>query len=261
MSGRTYHVSVLDRGITVLKAFTHANPNLSLSEIARITGLPLSTCLRLLSTLRMHGLVSREGDSGRYRLGYELLAMAEIAGSQGGLVDWATPVMNDLVARHKETVVLSVRAGDHRIDLKQVIGQHPVRRVIAIGEQKPLYAGAASHVLLAALAAEELDAYLARVDLIQLAEQTITDRDVLRARLDRVREARVAVSVQEQSDGGGAGVAAPIVDARDDVTAALGFSVPQFRFTPALRTQLAVAIVAGAERISATLGGKGRKSA
>src|SRR5690606_10063158 len=105
---------------------TLSDPSLTLSEIAQRADLHVSTCLRLLSTLRHHGLVSRNEEDGRFRLGYEVLAIAEIARSGSGLVDWAMPVMRELNEQFDETVVISARVGDFRIDLDQIVGQQAV---------------------------------------------------------------------------------------------------------------------------------------
>lgn len=258
---REYRVNVLDRAVAVLKAFTLSEPSLTLSEIAQRADLHVSTCLRLLSTLRHHGLVSRNEEDGRFRLGYEVLAIAEIARSGSGLVDWAMPVMRELNEQFDETVVISARIGDFRIDLDQIVGQQAVRRVIAIGERKPLYAGAASRVLLSGLSDDDFEAFLDRVPLRKLADQTVTDRDTLRRLVAQTRIDGYAESVQEQSDHGGAGVSAAIYGARNEVVGAIGVSVPQFRFTPSLRAQLIPAILNGAARISRTVGGKGRRTA
>ncbi len=259
--GSRYRVNVLDRAIQVLKAFDQQHPRLTLSEVAARAQLPVSTCLRLLATLRHNGLVSRDEQSGRFSLGYEIIALADIARSGGGLVEWARPVMHELCEACQETVVLSVRSGDFRIDLDQVVGQQNVRRVIALGDRKPLYAGAASQILLSGLSEAELDDYLARVKPVKLAEHTITDPEDLRRLIVRIRSEGVIDSIQQQSDSGGAGVAAGIFDARNELVGALGISVPQYRFTPALRKKLAPAVKAAADRISRVLGGRGRRIA
>lgn len=260
-NGGRYRVNVLDRAILVLKAFDQQHPRLTLSEVATRVRLPVSTCLRLLATLRHHGLVSRDEQSGRFSLGYEIIALADIARSGGGLVEWARPVMHELCEAFQETVVLSVRSGDFRIDLDQVVGQQNVRRVIALGERKPLYAGAASQVLLSGFSDDELDDYLARVERVKLAEKTITDPDELRRLIARIRRDGVIESIQQQSDSGGAGVAAGIFGARDEMVGAVGVSVPQYRFTPTLRKKLAPAVKSAADRISRALGGRGRRIA
>ncbi len=259
--GERYKVNVLDRAIAVLKVFDASHASLTLSEIAARAELHVSTCLRLLSTLRAHGMVRREEASGRYSLGYEILALAEIARTSGGLADWARPVMRELCDQFGETVVLSVRSGDHRIDLDQAIGQQNVRRVIALGERKPLYAGAASQVLLSGFTDAEVDDYLGRVALVKLAEHTVTEPARLRRIIARIRREGFAESIQQQSDSGGAGVAAGIFDGRRDMVGAIGISVPQYRFTPALRRRLSTGVMTAADKISRILGGRGRLTA
>ena len=253
-----YRVNVLDRAITVLKAFDSNHRSLTLSEIAVRANLHVSTCLRLLSTLTRHGLIRRDQDNGRYSLGYEILALAEIARGSSGLAEWARPAMREVCQAFDETVVLSIRNGDYRIDLDQEIGQQNVRRVLSLGEAKPLYAGAASQVLMSGLTDSEIDDYLSRIPLIKLAENTITDPQELRQILARIRREGFAESFQQQSDQGGAGIAAGIFDARRQMVGAIGVSVPQYRFTPTLRSKLIPVVMAAANKISLVLGGRGR---
>ena len=255
---RPYKINVLDRAVAILEAFTTRGASLSLSEIAQETGLHVSTCLRLLSNLHFHGLVNKDEDSGRYRLGYRFLALAEIARGHTGLVETARPVMRELSHRFNETVAISVRSGDYRVDLEQVIGQQAVRRVNTLGVEKPLYAGAASRVLLSGLTSAELDDYLARVKLEKLATRTITNAEALKATLADIRTTGHAESVQEQFDDSGGGVVAPVFGVRGEVVAALGISVPQFRFTEELRAQLAPSVKEAADKVSRALTGQVR---
>lgn len=258
---QTYRINVLDRAVSILKVFSYGEGELSLKQIADRTGLHVSTCLRIASVLRDHGLLSRDGSSGHYRLGYELIALAEISRSTGGLVSIALPHLRGLSQTFKETAALSIRSGDHRIDLEQVVGEQQVRRVIPLGVPKPLYTGAASRVLLSGLTETELDDYLDRVPLEKLAANTITDPAELRASLEMIRRDGYAVSVQEQFDTSGCGVVAPVLGARGEVVAAMGVSVPQFRFSPSLRDQLIPAVIASASVVSQLLGNRGEAHA
>ncbi|MBF9033307.1 helix-turn-helix domain-containing protein [Rhodobacterales bacterium HKCCE2091] len=255
-SARPYQINVLDRAVAILDAFGQHGPTLSLSEIAGHTGLHVSTCLRLLSNLRHHGLVARDEDGGRYRLGYRLLAMAELARGDSGLVEVALPTMRDLSRLFNETVVISVRVGDARVDLEQVVGQQSVRRVVTLGVEKPLYAGAASRVLLAGLTAAELDDYFERVELKKLASRTITNPETLRGTLAEIRAKGYAESVQEQFDDSGGGIVAPVFGGRGEIVAALGMSVPQFRFTEDLRKRIIPEVVKSANTVSRAIGGR-----
>jgi DNA-binding IclR family transcriptional regulator len=55
MKGATepYGVSTVERALDVLRAFTHQRPELSLTDIAAVTGLHKATAFRLLQ--RCHG--------------------------------------------------------------------------------------------------------------------------------------------------------------------------------------------------------------
>ena len=249
-----YKINVLERAVSILKAFRDGEGDLSLKELCARTGLHASTCLRIVSVLRDQGLVAKDETTGHYRLGYELIALADIARSSGGLVAIALPHMRELSRQFQETVALSVRSGDHRIDLEQVVGEQPVRRVIPLGVPKPLYTGAASRVLLSGLTDAELDGYLDRVPLEKLATNTITDPDVLRTSVAEIRANGFAESVQEQFDASGCGIVAPVIDSRGRLVAAVGVSVPQFRFSTELRDRLVPAVKLTAGRISHLLG-------
>lgn len=250
---RPYRIAVLDKAMLVLDTFVRHGPVLSLGEISALTGINVSTTMRLLVNLRYHGMVARSEDNGKYSLGYRLLTFADAARGRSSLVEFALPAMRDLTREFNETSVLSVRSGDHRIDLEQVVGNQTVRRVLTLGQPKSLYSGAASRVLLAGFSAKELQSYLERVPLVKIATDTIIDPEVLKASLIEIRANGYAWSKQEQADNSGAGVVAPILGVRGEIIAALGISVPQFRFTNELRDRLIPAVKKAAESVSARI--------
>jgi DNA-binding IclR family transcriptional regulator len=51
-----YGVSTVERALDVLRAFTHQRPELSLTDVAAITGLHKATAFRLLATLSRRGM-------------------------------------------------------------------------------------------------------------------------------------------------------------------------------------------------------------
>ncbi|WP_028033011.1 IclR family transcriptional regulator [Chelativorans sp. J32] len=252
---RQYRVNVLDRAVSILDALSRYGPSLTQTELAKLTGLHVSTCMRLLVNLRHHGFVTKDEDSGRYRLGYRLVALAEDARGNAGLVEVARPVMRDLCRAFNETVVLSVVSGDYRVDLEQVVGRQSIRRVVALGVEKPLYAGAAGRLLLSGFSEAELENYLKRVELEPLAPQTITEPAALRSSIMQIRKDGYAEGTQEQYPDSGYGIVAPVCGLRGEIIAALGVSVPRFRFTEELRSSLLPAVLAAAEEVSRRMHG------
>ena len=194
----------------------------------------------------------------------EMIAMAEIARAGTGVADWARPVMKALRDSLNETAVLSVRTGDHRVDVEQVVGRQAIRRVVALGEHKLLTFGAPSLSILSCLSEEESTGIIER-----LAEETATlDSEMtpekLNQRLETVRADGYCEHMSHHlPDGrpGSAGVAAPVIGKRGEVVAALGVSVPIGRYGEAERERIIAEVLEGAREVSALLGRRSVKAA
>lgn len=72
--------SVLRRATDLLDAFDTEHPRLTLTEMARRSGLPVSTAYRMVADLVEWNALVRDGDR-RYRLGPRLVELALLAGA------------------------------------------------------------------------------------------------------------------------------------------------------------------------------------
>jgi DNA-binding IclR family transcriptional regulator len=86
--------SVLSRAVRIFEAFTPEETTLSVSEIARRSGLHVATASRLVSELAAHGLLVRTPDR-RARIGVRLWELALRASPARSLRDAAMPFMED----------------------------------------------------------------------------------------------------------------------------------------------------------------------
>jgi DNA-binding IclR family transcriptional regulator len=248
-----YSIEVLTRAIDILCAFDHARPFMSLAEIVHAVRLPKTTVFRVLSSLAARGFCQWDAQTGKYSLGFELLRLADIRRRQSNFHDVALPVMREIRNEVNETVILSVRSGDSRVHIDFVEGLHPMRRMADLGVRAPLYAGAASKVLLAGMADDEIEAYLERTDLTAFQESTITDPAVLWREIRLVRKRDFAESKGELFPGGGA-LAAPIKDFSGATVAVMDILTPEHRYTAAHRDRCIKLLLEGAQRASERLG-------
>ena len=248
-----YAIEVLRRAIEILSVFSHARPALSLAEIVQAVGLPKTTVFRVLSSLVERGLCEWDARSGKYSLGFELVRLADIRRRQSNVHDVAIPVMREIRNAVNETVILSVRSGDFRVHIDFVEGLHPMRRMADLGVRAPLYAGAASKVLLAGMDDEEIEAYLGRTDLTAFQESTITDRGVLWREIRAVRKRGFAESKGELFPGGGA-LAAPIKDFSGRTVGVMDILTPEHRYTTEHRERCIGLLLAGSAQASQRLG-------
>ena len=101
---------VVDRAFALLAAFDAGHRVLTLRELSRRSGIPVSSALRLAGRLLAWGALERDED-GRYSVGLRLLEVAALAPRGHGLRQVALPFMSDLAAVTHQHVQLAVREG------------------------------------------------------------------------------------------------------------------------------------------------------
>jgi len=144
----------LRRGLTVLATLRDCGPaGLSVTDIARTTGIQRPTIYRLLAALLDAGLVSPVEGSKRYRA--QLSAEADLT-PPDPRVRQMLPMLRRLAERTGDAVFLVVRDGDESVSLHREIGGYPVQILATYaGKRQPLGVGSGGMALLAALPDEE----------------------------------------------------------------------------------------------------------
>jgi IclR family transcriptional regulator, pca regulon regulatory protein len=213
------YVQSLDRGLAVIRAFDAEHPRLTLSDVARRTGLTRAAARRFLHTLVDLGYVHADGRLFTLRprvleLGYAYL-------SSLGLPEIARPHLERLAATVGESASASVLDGSDITYIARVASRRIMSVDLGVGTRLPAYATSMGRVLLAGLPEDEVDAHLG--DLVELTRYTITDREQLMAELARVREQGWSI-VDEELEEGLRSLAAPVRDGTGRVVAAVNVS-------------------------------------
>src|ERR671921_2256518 len=141
--------SVTSRALAVLDAFDATAPRLTLSEIAELSGTPMTTAHRLLGELTEWGALVRRTD-GRYEVGRKLWDLGLLAPVQLELRQVAAPFLLDVHTTIRDTVHLAVRDGLSALYVDRISGRDSVPIVSQIGTRLPLHATGVGKVLLAA---------------------------------------------------------------------------------------------------------------
>lgn len=214
-------VQSLARGLAVIRAFDVEHPVLSLSEVARRTGLSRAAARRFLLTLETLGYVS--SGSGGFALTPRVLELGFSYLSSISLPEVAQPHLERLSRQIDESVSAAVLDGT---DIAYV-ARAPARRImsvlITIGTRFPAYATSMGRVLLAGLDESEADAVLAASAPTPITERTLADPDALRAELARVRQQGWAM-VDGELELGLRSIAAPLRGRDGSVVAAVNVS-------------------------------------
>ena len=252
MSDRGEHfVQSLERGLSVIKAFGAEDPELTLSDVARRTGLTRAAARRFLLTLVDLGYVRTDGK--HFALTPRVLELGYAYLSSLSLPEIAEPHLERLAAEVRESSSVSVLDGDEIVYVGRVPTSRIMRVSINVGTRFPAYATSMGRVLLAALSDEELDAYLARAEIRPLTSRALATPDALRAELDRIRAQGWALVDQELEEGLRS-VAAPVRGRDGRVVAAVNVSAHASRASrETVRRDLLPPLLATAARIEADL--------
>jgi IclR family pca regulon transcriptional regulator len=244
-------VQSLDRGLAVIRSFGPDRERLSLSEVARATGLTRAATRRFLLTLVKLGYVRHDGREFSLRPRVLELGYAYLSGL--ALPEIAAPHLEELVAKVRESSSISVLDGQHIVYVARVPTKRIMTVAISVGTRFPAYAASMGRVLLADLTDEDLDRHLAEADLESFTSRTVTDPARLR---EIVRETgRVGYSIVDQElEEGLRAIAAPIHSSDGAVTAAINLAVHASRVSmAAMRSELLPALLETAHRIEEDL--------
>jgi DNA-binding IclR family transcriptional regulator len=229
------------RALDILGLLSEERPLITLREITDATGLPKTTVLRLVQTLEESGLLW--SDEGGYIAGPGLWRWAYLARSRWEIPRETRKVMRDLADRLGETVNIFVARDLHRVCVAHEESPHPLRHVVDVGHEQPLWAGASSKILLH----DASEAQLRRI--AQASPHGEDHAAQLRTSAQEAARRGYAVSNSEWDEGLTA-VAVPLTSPSGTVVASLSVSGPDHRFPYAAIERFATDLTEAARLIS-----------
>jgi len=177
----------------------------SVTDLATRLDLAKGTVHRLLKTLESENVVKQDPVKHTYYLGSLIpyLASKPLVLHQR-LCAAAYAEMKRLMELTRETVILHIQVGMHRVCLEEIESEEDIKYTSGKGSFSPIYIGSASKILLAALDDSVLEPLLDKLQLEPVGPNTITDRKALLRELHTVRKQGYATSVGERIRGGAA---------------------------------------------------------
>ncbi|MFB9689919.1 IclR family transcriptional regulator domain-containing protein [Amycolatopsis plumensis] len=246
-----HHVQSLERGLAVIKAFHAGASELTLSDVARATGLTRAAARRFLLTLADLGYVRTDGKY--FSLTARVLELGYAYLSSMTLPEVAQPHLEELSARVHESSSVSVLEGTDIVYVARVAVSRIMTVSINVGTRFPAYATSMGHVLLAGLGEADLEAYFEVASLDRLTDHTVTAPAHLRRELAKVAGQGWAMVDQELEEGLRS-VAAPIRSRTGQVVAAVNLSTHASRTTAeSVREDLVPPLLETARAIEADL--------
>lgn len=219
---------MVGKALHLLRTIGGAETGLTLTELARGSGYPLSTCHRLVSTLMREGFVDLDESTKRYHVGLAVFALARRVSSSRGFEDVALPVLRRLTAETRESTLMSVLDGDRQLYVAHVQGPLQLNVIGEPGMQGPIHCTSMGKVLIAFASRPVRERLTGTVDLTRLGPNTITDRDEFIQNIADVRAHGYALSDQEHEEGVRA-IGVPVMGVDGTAMAAISVAAPSFR--------------------------------
>lgn len=240
---------VLHKITRILNCFSVESPDPTLQDLIRTTGLPSSTCQRLVQDLVVEGFLDRDGD--RYRIGISMVRWATPGTLGLDVVRLVKPVLQRLRDETGETACCYVRDGVFRTVVAVAETRHVVIRPFMVGMVMPIHAGAPGKVFLAfdPQARRDLgDADLTRFTPVTPGTPAELDRQAAVARA----QGFYAAFGERHADVGS--IAAPVFDHAGELAVVVGLGFPTERVTERDVQRLGPVVARAAAEASELLG-------
>lgn len=247
------HVHTVVSMMEVLESFGINQPDLTLTELSRRTGIHKSRLLRICGALVFKGYLRRNQKTLKYRLGPQLMVLGRVYERTGGLDKLARPTIRMLCEKTRETVSLFVFQGARRLCLVKEDGDAPIRYVSKDGDVLDLHRGAGGMVLLAFADEEKRNRILAELaadPAIMLSPSWLADHE---EEIREIHRKGYAVGLGKVIPGVTA-VAAPVFDYSGTCWASIAIAGPTERFSPERREILLEDLRAATAELSSILG-------
>jgi len=216
------------RTLDILMVLAEFPEGLSLTEIEKNMGFPLSSLHGLLNTMVNRGFATKNPNTNIYRLGPRLMQIASSYRSHSNLVSIVDPIMQRLKQLTSETVSLTVLQGDVVLFVHKHPAEGRVQIVNPVGTKIYAHATGSGKIMLAYLSREELNRIYPNEELPTQTKNTIRTKTELITELAEVRQREYAYDDQESEEGLWA-VASCILGQNGDPVAALSVVAPVFR--------------------------------
>ena len=182
----------------ILRTLEDEADGLSLGEIATRVDLARSTVQRIVAALADEQLLIAATPKSRVKLGPALVRLAR--GTSIEIEQIAHPIMESFSRRINETIDLSIIQGKSAVFVDQVLGNHRLRAVSAVGERFPLHCTACGKALLANLPKGKMESILT-AGLESFTKNTVTDPAVLRVQLESLSDGDTVEDLEEYTEG------------------------------------------------------------
>lgn len=193
-------VKLVARTLDLIEVFARERRAMSLTELARLLDVPMSSCLGLIRTLSARGYLYEVRKRGGYYPTKRLLSLARQIDSGDSLVNIVEEHLQALQQEVDETVVLGKLEGSQVLYLHVLDSSQPIRYSPHVGELRPLHANSIGKAILAQFPEAEVRKRLDGLEMPRITHSTLTSENEYVAALTEVRTRGWSENIGESSN-------------------------------------------------------------
>lgn len=223
-------MSALARGLSIIEYVAkNQSKGVTFPQILAFTGLPQSSCFRVLKELTDLGYLCFIEDTRKYYVSMKIAGLGSKISASDSMRRFLRPLMEKMRDESNKTCNLGIMDVNAGIFLDVIYSEsNTIKLLSGIGASFPLHCTALGKVLLTYASPEKREAVLSS-DLTPLTPRTITNRHFLEEQFEQIKMDGYA-SEHEESTLGIHCFAVPIFDYGENNVAAVSMACPYFDF-------------------------------
>lgn len=245
-------MQTVDKAFTLLKLFSITQPEIGLSELARLAKFDKAATRRFLVALQNHQFIEQNPDTKAYRLGTGFLSFARIREEMFPIQDIVQQSLGRLTQITSETSHGSIISGEVLTSVAIHLSERSNRVHINASEKLPLNATASGLAYLAF--APDMPLMMQAANLPSFTDKTITDPGQLMQSISEVKEKGYSV-VRGGFEDDVTGIAVPIFSRHGFAMGALAVATPSSRMNDEHTQNICLALLTETAEVTKALGG------
>jgi len=224
------NVQSIERALTILNKLSEYPDGIQIARLSEQVNLTKSTIHRLLATLSNMNYVTKDEETDKYKLGFQVLFLSRNLLNNSNIVNTAKRYLEKLSKEVNETVHLCIEDNGEVIYVDKIESNQVVRMFSRIGSRAPLYSTAVGKVLLSGMPNEQVDEILSSITFVPKTSTTITSKEAL---LKEIHDAKLSGYALDNAENEAVlrCIAAPIYDHKGNIVASFSISGPTDRIT------------------------------
>jgi IclR family acetate operon transcriptional repressor len=250
-SQERYVIPNLRNACRILKLLGSSNESFKAADIGRRLGIPVTTTLRIMTTLHLEGLVRKDGN--QFELGPVLIQLGTASLSGTEIRTTALPVLERLTAQIDETCHLAIPCDDRSLIVAVQDSPHPLRAASRPGFLAELHCSSTGKTFLTFLHQSRIEEIITRYPPKKRTAHTQTTAAEIHRETEITRKRGFSLD-DEEFHLGVRCLAVPVFGSDGTCVAAIGITAATVRFPKERIPQMAADVKAAAGELSRLIG-------